>query len=193
MNPNIAAEKAGRAIGSMLFAFFGALWLVWWCLEFVGVAPAVLAAIGVGAVAIFLLALRQLREHKWALAEVANSPETLRGRKIFNWVNGGQWVAVFIAATILVNTGHPEWIRAAIIFIVGAHFLPLAATFRYRWHYVTGGALIALALVYPFLTPAGPLNPVGLFGAGAILWFSALVGVLTGRPAQSAPSTNPAR
>jgi len=191
MNPLVAAEKAGRAIGAMLFAFFGAVWLVWWSLEFFGVAPAVLAAIGVGAVAIFLLALRQLLTYRWALAKVADNPETKRGRKIFNWVNGGQWVAVFIAVTVLVNTGHPEWIRVAIIFIVGAHFLPLGAAFHHRWHYITGGSLIALALVYPFVTPAGPLNPVGLLGTGAILWFSALMSVVPG--IQGARASSPSQ
>jgi hypothetical protein len=99
-------------------------------------------------------------------------------------IQSGEWRpmdTVLVAVLALANTGHVEWIRVAIIFIVGVHFLPLAAVFRYRWHYVTGGSLIFLALAYPVSTSMGPLNPVGLFGTGVILWASALVAVMPGR------------
>jgi hypothetical protein len=41
--------------------------------------------------------------------------------------------------------------------------------------------LIFLALVYPLSTATGPINPVGLLGAGVILWASALIAVMPGR------------
>lgn len=181
-----SAARASRAIGAMFFTFFGAAWLVWWCVERYDGAPVVLAAIAIGAIGIFLLARRQLRINGPALAAAKDTPATKRSQRIFNLVNGAQWIAVTVAALVLANTGHPEWIRVAIIFIVGVHFLPLAAVFHYRWHYVTGGALIALALAYPLLTPAGPMNPAGLLGTGLILGASALVAVLPGQPSNSA-------
>jgi len=178
MTTSVSSEQAGRAIGAMFFAFFGAAWLAWWSLEQFDGSAQILAGIGAGGIAIFLLALRQFRQNRSALAAQADSPFSRRAKRVFNLVNAGQWVAIFAAVLVLANTGHPEWIRVAIIFIVGAHFLPLAAVFRYRWHYVTGGALVLLAVAYPFLTPAGPLNPIGLLGAGLILWASAVLAVL---------------
>jgi hypothetical protein len=193
MSSVISAEKAGRAIGAMFFAFFGAAWLAWWCLERFGVAPEILAAIGAGAIAIFLRALWQFRQNRAALAAEAETPEAKSARKLFSLVNAGQWIAVFVVALVLALTGHPEWIRVAIMFIVGVHFLPLAAAFRYRWHYATGGALILLSVVYPFATATGPLNPVGLLGAGLILWAAALIAVppFSLAPAGATPKSAP--
>jgi hypothetical protein len=178
MNSTGDAANAGRAIGAMFFAFFGAAWLVWWCLERYGASPAILSAIALACGAIFFMARRQYRNNQSAFTAEADTPESKKKRRIFNIVNGIQWIAVISAVLALANTGHAEWIRVAIIFIVGVHFLPLAAVFQYKWHYVTGGSLIFLALVYPLSTSTGPLNPVGLFGAGIILWASALVAVM---------------
>jgi len=179
MTAAVSSEHAGRAIGAMFFAFFGAAWLAWWSLEqFDGAILPILIAIGTGGVAILLLALRQFLRNRAALAGHAETPYSRRAKRVFNLVNAVQWVTIVLTVLVLANTGHADWIRVAIIFIVGAHFLPLAAVFRYRWHYVTGGALVVLAMVYPFLTPAGPLNPIGLLGAGTILWASALVAVV---------------
>jgi hypothetical protein len=42
------------------------------------------------------------------------------------------------------------------MFIVGLHFFPLAKLFRHKAHYITGAALVALAVGYPFMTAGGP-------------------------------------
>lgn len=175
MNREQSAALAGRAIGAMFFAGFGALWLVWWCVESQGASPGVLAGIALGAVCIGMLARRRWQRHRDAARALADSPAMRRARRVFNLVNAGQWVAVVIAALWLSSTGHPEWIRVAIILIVGLHFLPLGVVFHYPMHLVTGSALIALALIYPLVSTAGPLNPVGLLGTGIVLWVSALV------------------
>lgn len=175
MNSNLAATKTRRATGAMFFAFYGSGWLVWWCIESFGMSLLILSTIAVVGLAIGLTAFRQYRNNKWSLVGAENSRDTKKTERIFNLVNAAQGVSIFVAVLILANTGHPEWIRVAIILIVGIHFLPLAALFRNRWHYASGGALILLAVLYPFLTKAGPLNPVGLFGAGMILWMSAVI------------------
>lgn len=60
-----------------------------------------------------------------------------------------------------------------IIAVLGLHFIPLAWLFANWPHYVTGAALLVLAVVYPQAASLGPLDPVGFFGTGAILWASA--------------------
>ena len=98
--------------------------------------------------------------------------------RLRNVVNAIQWVLIFLVATILWIAGRWEWIIPSVILIVGVHFFPLAVAFRVRRHYVTGGALILLAVFYPFLSKSGPLAPVGCLGTGVILWLSAIAGLI---------------
>jgi hypothetical protein len=173
-----SAARAGSAIGAMFFSVFGGVWLVMWSLQAYGVMPVLLALIAAGAIGLFLGALRQFRHNRSAHAAEANTPESKRTSRIFNIVNAIQWTMVFIAANVLNNMGYKEWFVPVLIFIVGAHFLPLAAAFKARRHYFIGAAMILLALIYPFVAPGGPSNPVGCLGAGLILWagaFSALI------------------
>ena len=169
-----SAARGGRAIGAMFLSGFGTVWMVWWCLERVGVAvPLLLLIVLVGGL-LLTLAIRQYRANRAALAAEAGTPESKRMQRAFNLVNNGQWIAITVAALVLANTGHAAWIRVAIIFVVGAHFLPLAAVYRYRWHYLTGAVLMLVAAVYPLATPQGPLNPIGLLLTGLTLWASTL-------------------
>jgi hypothetical protein len=75
MNSSIDAAKAGRAIGAMFFAFFGAAWLVWWCLERYGASPAIFCVIALVCGGIVFLARRQYRNDQSALAAAADTPE----------------------------------------------------------------------------------------------------------------------
>ena len=74
-----------------------------------------------------------------------------------------------------MNLGHPQWQVAAGMLVIGLHFLPLAVAFDYRAHWVTGIAMAAWALAYPWLFAAGAMAPAGMFGAAAILFASAAV------------------
>ena len=99
-----------------------------------------------------------------------------------------QCVFVFVVATLLSNWGYKGWIIPSIIFIVGLHFLPLAWVFKYSRHYFTGAAMILLAIIYPLVSVSGPENPVGCFGAGIILWISA-IGALRSQSSSNSDST----
>lgn len=67
--------------------------------------------------------------------------------------------------------------------IIGLHFFPLAKAFGNPLLNFTGGALIALAIGYPFIAPGGAANPVGCLGGGVILWASAICSLVTKLPA----------
>ena len=61
--------------------------------------------------------------------------------------------------------------------IVGLHFLPLARLFSESKtnNFITGSALVAVALIYPFVAAGGSQSPWGPLVAGLILWTSALI------------------
>jgi hypothetical protein len=172
------ASRASRAIGAMFLGVFGGCWLVFWCLGVYGAKFGVLGVIGAGSAAILLAAVRQFRDNRDAYAKEAESPASKKAGRIFNVVNAIQWVSIFIVATILRQAGHWQWIIPSVIFIVGVHFFPLAIAFKVRRHYLTGGAMIILAVFYPFISKSGPMAPVGCLGTGIILWLSAIGGLI---------------
>ena len=179
-----SASRAGAAVGAMIF--FGLrLWLVVFlgCQKFVQTAV-LWALIGYLGLALFIAAFWQYRRNREAHAAVVETPESKKGKRIFNIVNIAQGVAIFLAVNIVNNIGHPEWFVPVFIFIVGAHFIPLAKVFHSRRHTVTGVAMMVWALAYPQLAQAGAADPVGCLGAGLILWASALSALLLHSSAQ---------
>ena len=173
--------RASRAIGALFFSLLGGLWFVLWSNRAFGPQPAVLTLIATAALALFGSAWRIYQQNKAALAEEADSPAKMRADRIFNIVNAGQGILMFVIANALVNRHYSEWVVPAIIFIVGLHFIPLAPVFKYPPHYITGAALMLWAGISSFLTAAGPATPAGCFGTGLILWASAIYG-LTVKP-----------
>ena len=92
-----------------------------------------------------------------------------RAGRIFAWTSLGEGLGILVAVNVAVNLGYPQWQAAAAMAVVGLHFLPLAYAFACRPHLVTGGALTAWAVSYPWLCAAGPMAPAGMLGAAAIL------------------------
>ena len=109
-----------------------------------------------------------------ALKREKDSIENKRKQRVFNLVNAGQWVAVFAVAGILSMSHLENLFLPAVILIVGAHFIPLARLYNYTPHYITGAAMMLLAIGYPLVATEGPTSAVGALGTGLILWLSAL-------------------
>ena len=179
LNSGARAHAAGerlrhrsRAIGVLAMSGFGALWAG------AGLSSAPAAAWLVPAIIFLALGVRALRvvranppaAEPLAL-EVAERQR--RAGRIFAWTSAGEGLGILLAVNVVVNLGHPDWQAAAAVAVVGLHFLPLAAAFGYRPHAVTGVALTAWALAWPWLFAAGAAAPAGLLGAGAILFASA--------------------
>jgi uncharacterized membrane protein len=168
------AARAGRAVGALFFFAFGGAWICLWALNALVSPWPVVVAVVVVSLALLALAYKVYRANAAAMRAVADTSQAKRRSRLFNIVNAGQWVLIFVVASVLANTGHADWIVAAVIFIIGLHFLPLARVFAYPSHYLTGSALMILALAYPMLAPSGSQSPVGCLGAGLVLWASAL-------------------
>jgi len=174
MNQSLESRRAGRAIGAMFFSVFGGLWLCFWVYLAFDARPLFIAMVVLLAAVLAAFSYRRYRRHRLARAAEAALPSRRRASRIFNIVNAVQWIAIFVAGQVLIHLGLSSWVIPAVIFIIGLHFLPLAHAFAWRPHYMTGAALMLLAVIYPLLAPAGPASPVGCLGVGLILWSSAL-------------------
>jgi hypothetical protein len=174
------AQLAARATGAMFFASFGALWIEGWAFgAHAGTAAAVLVA--AAAAGLFGVARLRYRRHAPALAQLRDTPERRRAGRLFRIVNAVQWTLIGVLAIVFANTGLRAWIVPMVILLIGLHFVPLAHVFRNWPHYVTAAAMVALAILYPLLARGGPTDPVGLLGAGLILWLSAAWALRPGR------------
>ncbi len=163
-----------RAVGTLVFTAFGGLWAAGGAM--LSSAPAwAWIVIATLVLALGVRAVRRLRAHP-AVTEALPADIAARQRRagrLFLWTNVAEGVGILLAVNLVVLLGHPQWQTAAVMAVVGLHFLPLAVGFGYRPHLVTGVAMTAWALAYPALFAAGGLAPAGAFGAAAILFASA--------------------
>lgn len=168
-----SAPLAGRAIGAMFFSVFGGAWLALWSHSEFPESISVLLAVLAVTILLLWRAYVTYNFNSLALKREKDSIENRRKQRVFNLVNVGQWVAIFVVAGILLMAGLENLILPAVILIIGAHFIPLARLFNYTPHYITGAAMMLLAATYPLVAPEGPTSSIGALGAGLILWLSA--------------------
>lgn len=168
------ARRAKRAVGALFFIAFGAAWLALGASDFLPRASSVYLLIGAPAL-VFLVAALRIRHVALTRAggPIPKTPADKQRDLWFHAVNGGQWVLIFICATILANLGLREWTLPMVIFIIGLHFFPLARLFDAPSHNVSGLALVVIACAYPFVAPGGPTSGLGPVLAGLTLWVSA--------------------
>jgi hypothetical protein len=164
-----------RAIGTLVFAGFGGLWAAGGAL-LSSVRPWTWFVIAALVLMFGLRAVRLLRAHPAVTGSLPTdiAARQRRAGRVFLWANAAEGVGILLAVNLVVDLGHPQWQTAAIMTVVGLHFLPLAIGFGYRPHLVTGVAMTAWALAYPALFAAGGLAAAGPFGAAAILFASAV-------------------
>lgn len=176
--PSASAAHGGRAIGAMFFSAFGGAWLALWAYSEFSPPYFALSTVAAGGLALLSWSFATYRRNAEALRQESETAEAKRRSRLFNLINAGQWVFIFIAANVLAKAQHPDLILPAIILIVGIHFFPLARLFSYRPHYITGFALVLLAVGYPMLAAEGAQSASGALGTGVVLWLSAVWGLL---------------
>lgn len=170
-------RKRGLGTGAVFFSIFGAFWLTGGTeLAFGKKMLPIDVAIWIVGFLIFLAALHVIRANKPPTGDAALEAKKARHGKGFMIVNIIQYTTIFLMVQVLNAKGLGDWVIPGVMLVVGLHFFPLAKLFSYGAHHVTGAALVALALIYPF-AGSGPLDPVGCFGAGFILWGTAVFGL----------------
>lgn len=175
------ASRAKRAIGAMFFTVFGGAWIALW-VHFTLPAPLpayALVALLTGGMLTYVY--RVYMFNRPALPTGPDSPADAKRSRLFHIVNAGQWALIVIASNVLANLGHPEWAIPAAMFVIGAHFIPLARLFSYAPHFVTAAALMVVAVLSPALQAWSGAGPIGDLVAGLILWVSALYAVAWSR------------
>jgi hypothetical protein len=163
-----------RATGVLVMSGFGALW------SGAGLALSSAPAWAWGLLAVVPLAfgVRALRLLRSAPSPTRPLPADIalrkrRGDRIFAWTTAGEGLGILLAINVVSALGRPQWQPAAAMVVVGLHFLPQSTAYAYPPHLVTGVAMTAWALAYPWLFAAGAMAPAGVLGAGAILFASA--------------------
>jgi hypothetical protein len=164
-----ANQLRGRAIGSIFFSGFGALWIA--LALYIKQTLSVDLAIGIGAgLAALLLAAF------WLIRRAKLFPKLPEDRAIgrqFSRINAIQWIAVAIVGFTFAWLHIDVYVLSAITAIVGIHMFPLAKLFRYPLHNLTGAVLVAWASASVLFVPTDHLQSATAIGTGIILWLSA--------------------
>lgn len=166
-----ANQLRGRAIGSLFFTGFGALWLVLalYALERLNIIAGVFLAL---VIALLLLNASRLFAEARRWPRVPDDPAMGRA---FGRINAIQWIAVFVVAFALAKLHLDAYIMNAITLIVGLHMFPLARLFRYPMHNKTGAVLVAWSILSIFIAPKDNLQGIAALGTGIILWIAAAI------------------
>jgi len=182
-NTQTANQLAGRAIGSLFFAGFGALWLFLslYAREMLNAGTVLSVLLGL---ALLLGATVPVFREARRWPRVPDDPAMGRA---FAWVNAIQWTAVAIVAFSFAKFHIDAYVLSAITAIVGLHMFPLARLFRYPLHYVTGGLLTAWGAASAALLPVEHMQGITAFGTGLILWVSAAVTLVLAMQAARQP------
>jgi len=176
---------SSRALGAIVATIFGAIWLFAWWQQVHSASHVILVAIAMGAGLIIGIALLQSRQLRRMNLTIPSGYRASRLR-LYGMINIAYWPLLAITVVALGMSGHPQWINAAVICLVGLHFFPLAHVFRDRLYYLTGMLLVLLAVLYPVVS--GPGSPLGLLGAGAILWLGAVSALAANNSFKPKPS-----
>lgn len=164
----------GRALGGVFLSLFGATWLVGASYQYAGVSAPMLACIGLLTVMLASWSLLTFFKRRATYTGGRDVEAGKRIRKSLMLVNITQWSIIGLVILLLNVTDHVRWIMPAVIFVVGAHFLPLAHIFQYRGYYMTALGLVMVAAIDSALGMPGRGITVSLLATGAILWASAI-------------------
>jgi hypothetical protein len=179
--PHPGVIRAKRAFGALLLGGFGTVWLLLWAYRAFPsnrIPMVAVSALGVGVLAWIY---GQWGQATQAAGPITETLEEQRATRVFHLVNVGQWVVILVAGNVLANLGWGVWVLPMAVGVIGLHFFPLAKVLRTPSRYVTGTALLLVAVGYPLLSTRGPEDPVGCLLAGIVLWLSALWGLREGR------------
>jgi hypothetical protein len=166
------SAKPAFYVAAIILTFFGTYLLVRWCASSFDSATPLRIILGVIAAALIGFSLLGIIRNRAAPSPDDSTART-RKRRAYAFITGAEALGIYVLTNVLTTRGHAEWINAALILIVGLHFLPLARVFKHRAYLATGAALIAIAIVLPQFATGGAGSPLLLLFSGLVLWLTA--------------------
>jgi hypothetical protein len=164
--------------GAIIMGFFGALFAAMTLAVQLGWTG---AALGLPFLVFAVIALCAVATIRRPGEGIRPSPQQER---VIMWSSIGEGVGLFVAANLVINLGHHEWLLPAMALVVGLHFLPMAFAIPFRPFYALGVALLVAAAL-GFTLPA-PLNgELAGFSAAVALWIAASLAVRRDRAAKA--------
>ncbi len=151
------------AFGAMIMSVFAA---IWWIVGGRASGFPAVAWLGVPLLVsgtILFLAWRRS-------SAAAPAPASDTGDRVVGIASAAEGVAIFVAAIILPNIGHADWMAPVVAIIVGLHFLPIAKWLPAPSYYLTAALLVAVGAVGLALPAGRPRTIVVTVGAACILW-----------------------
>lgn len=148
------AEVRGRAVGTVVLAYFALAWTGWGMS--VGVPTTVEASVIAAACLCFLVLVGRAVVAYRRAAPLPPGHDSHRGRKIgrrFGIIVAAEFIGLSVAAAILALSGHPEPIPTVVCLGVGIHFFPLRRLFNVAIYDRTGIALCFIAVATALVTP----------------------------------------
>ncbi len=175
--------QAMRTADQMAFSAIGSLWMLGWCLQKHAQDLSTLCVVLLAGAAIFLWAWCDHRTaHSGVKVPGARRFQSARGSAVGSALEGLLCGAglLFNLVFVLALLGHPGWLLPILMALTGLTCLALGKAVQHRPHYLTGLALLAVALAHA-LAAAVPNHAATCFAAGSILWISCLYGLFVGR------------
>jgi len=166
--------------GALILAFFAS---VWWIvgLRAASHGPALVYLVPVVVAAALGSVFWGVAQRRGASPSAVDDAEEARRGRLVGWASAAEGIAIFIAANVLVNTGHRDAIAPTIALIVGAHFVPLARGLRAPAYYLTAGALAGLGVIGLTIGDVPTRLTLVSAGAAGVLWLTALSALVRAR------------
>jgi hypothetical protein len=162
----ITATPRDLAVNGLVLGFAGAMWLGW--------AQQSPPAGWVAALAIFsgLGALVAIAGGvlTWQNRHSESAMSRMQGRRTYFRVVGLEGLVIAAGGTALGLTGHSDYNAAWVLFIVGAHFVPLGRLFRIPSLMVVGALAVLVSVVAAVEGLLGTVAPSAIAGGiGGVL------------------------
>jgi len=162
----ITATPRDLAVNGLVLGFAGAMWLSWgqsgapagWAVPLT-----IMSAVGIIVAIVGAVRTWQHRHGESAMSQ-------LQGRRTYRRVVILEALIIAGGATALGITGHSAYIAAWVLFIVGAHFVPLGRLFRIDSLVVVGILVIMVSVGAAIAGLLGTIAPTAIAGGvGGVL------------------------
>jgi hypothetical protein len=173
----------GRCTGALIFAVFGACWLLLSCAYMGRFHLTAILPICLFASLLVFTALRMQRHHAVPVLDEALAKQKKREDRVFGIINAITYTAVFLLFLLLPRFGLQNYIFPCFVTLVGLHFFPMPPLYRHTANLVIGGFMVLWAVLcaVAFKASGNTMAAYVALGAGLALWSSSIWALRTAK------------